>query len=175
MFRTLRHLTLAFAAVATLATATLVTTDDASARPGFRMGGPSLGRIHAGPRLVGRPNFVRPIIHRPHFRPHFRPHWHRCGWHRPCFVRWHRPYVYAAPVAAVTTYAAAPTYNRCTCLTKEYTPDGLVVFKDVCTKEIATAPVGTPGTPGPQTQLEEPAPQSPTAQGPATLQQPQVR
>jgi hypothetical protein len=172
MFRPIRTLTLAFAAVATLATATLVTTDEASARPGFsRMGGPGIARIHAGPRLIGRPNFARHVIHRPHFRPHW--HHHRCGWHRPCFVRWHRPYVYTAPVAAVTTYAATPTYNRCTCLTKEYTPDGLVVFKDVCTKEMATAPVGNPG-PGPQTQVEEPAPQSPTAQGPGVYQ-PQVR
>lgn len=158
MFRTLRHLTLAFAAVATLSFATVVTTEEASARPGFRTGGPSIGRIHAGPRLVGRPFVARHVFHRPHFRP-LRPHWHRCGGHRPCFVRWHRPTIYTAPVAAVTTYAAAPTYNRCTCLTKEYTQDGLVVFKDVCTKEMATVPVGSPGAPGPQTQLEEPAPQ----------------
>ena len=42
----------------------------------------------------------------------------------------------------------APTYptrsrltlrrrRHCTCLTKEYTSDGSVVFKDVCTKEMA--------------------------------------
>ena len=30
----------------------------------------------------------------------------------------------------------------CTCLTKTYTQDGLVVFADVCTKEAASAPVG---------------------------------
>jgi hypothetical protein len=29
----------------------------------------------------------------------------------------------------------------CTCLTKTYTPDGLVVFADACTKETASAPV----------------------------------
>jgi len=27
-------------------------------------------------------------------------------------------------------------------LTKEYTQDGLVVFQDVCTKEVASAPIG---------------------------------
>ena len=37
-------------------------------------------------------------------------------------------------------YAAAPVWNRCTCLTKEYTPEGAVVFKDLCTKEIAMNP-----------------------------------
>jgi hypothetical protein len=29
----------------------------------------------------------------------------------------------------------------CTCLTKSYTPDGLVVFADLCTQESASAPV----------------------------------
>ena len=29
----------------------------------------------------------------------------------------------------------------CTCLTKNYTPEGLVVFQDLCTKEMASAPV----------------------------------
>ena len=29
----------------------------------------------------------------------------------------------------------------CTCLTKTYTPSGLVVFADVCTKELASASV----------------------------------
>jgi hypothetical protein len=31
--------------------------------------------------------------------------------------------------------------NICTCLTKDYTPEGNVVFKDLCTKEMASAPV----------------------------------
>ena len=29
----------------------------------------------------------------------------------------------------------------CTCLTKNYTPEGMVVFQDLCTKEMASAPV----------------------------------
>ena len=52
--------------------------------------------------------------------------------------------------------AAAP--RPCTCLTKEYTPDNLVVFKDVCTKEVASAPVGN-------TQVQLPMP--PQQQEPA--------
>ena len=35
----------------------------------------------------------------------------------------------------------APTPGPCTCLTKNYTPSGLVVFADVCTKESASASV----------------------------------
>lgn len=37
--------------------------------------------------------------------------------------------------------AAAPAPGPCTCLVKDYTPDGLVVFTDMCTKESASAPV----------------------------------
>ena len=54
------------------------------------------------------------------------------------------PLIYGTGLVA-TSYAAAPVVaapRPCTCLTKEYTPDNLVVFKDVCTKEVASAPVG---------------------------------
>lgn len=37
--------------------------------------------------------------------------------------------------------AVATEPGPCTCLTKTYTPDGLVVFADICTKESASAPV----------------------------------
>ena len=56
---------------------------------------------------------------------------------------------------AATSYAVAPVAaapRPCTCLTKEYTPDNLVVFKDVCTKEVASAPIGN-------TQVQLPMPQ----------------
>ena len=50
--------------------------------------------------------------------------------------------VYAArPVI----YSAAPTVNRCTCLTKEYTQEGAVLFKDICTNEAAINPPPAPG------------------------------
>jgi hypothetical protein len=144
----------------------------------MRVGGPRLGghighRVHIGHRIrIGH--------HRPHFRPHFhpRPHWcHRFPWRCKVHVRWPRPIIVGAPVVAAATYAVAPRVtNRCTCLTKEYTQDGLVVFQDVCTKELAAAPIGNtqlppagatstyPSAPAPQTQLE-PAPQA----------QPQIR
>ena len=58
---------------------------------------------------------------------------------------------------------ATPVAGPCTCLTKTYTPDGLVVFADVCTKEAASARVdGTDVTPLPPVKSSEVAPvQSP--------------
>jgi hypothetical protein len=167
MFSKIRSAMLALAAVATLGLGAIVaTTDSADARGfggGFSRGGGSHiggghvgagrhfggGRVHiGGGRHIGhRPHIGhhRPHLHRHHV--HFRHHWchrfYRFG-HRHCgvHVRWYRPLV--ATVAA-TTYAVAPTVTTarpCTCLTKEYTPDNLVVFKDLCTKEVASAPAG---------------------------------
>jgi hypothetical protein len=181
MFSKIRNAALALAAVATLGAATLITTDSADAR-GFgggggmgmsrmgggggmgmaRMGG---GRVHLGGRVhVGGRVHLGNRIRIGHHRPHLRPNWcHRYHAHCRIHVRWPRPLLYAAPVVA-TTYAVAPLAAapapRCTCLTKEYTQDGLVVFQDVCTKEVASAPIGNT-----QTQLQLPAQQqAPTTQ-----------
>ncbi len=173
MFSKIRNAVLALAAVAALGTATLVTsTTSADAMRGGFSGGRSMGG-HVGmrsmggarmiaPRLGGRVhiggrvhlgNRIRIGIHRPHFRPNWCHRWHhRCHIH----VRWPRPVIYGAAPVIATTYAVAPAVaaapRPCTCLTKEYTQDGLVVFKDVCTKEVASAPVGNT-----QTQLQLPA------------------
>jgi hypothetical protein len=62
--------------------------------------------------------------------------------------------VVAAPVVA------AP--GPCTCLTKTYTQDGLVVFADVCTKEAASARVdGAEMTPVPPVKSSELTPPPP--------------
>jgi hypothetical protein len=56
-----------------------------------------------------------------------------------------------------TPAIAAP--GPCTCLTKTYTSDGLVVFADVCTKEAASARVdGSDVTPLPPVKSSEVAP-----------------
>ena len=135
---------LVLAAVASAGVTLVTSTSSADARPGLH------GGFGGG-------------FHRPHFQPHFRPHFHP---HR--HVRWHRPWVYgvgaavaapvlAAPVLAAPAYAAAaPKPGPCTCLIKEYTPDNLVVFKDLCTKEVASAPAGN-------TQALLPAPQAEAA------------
>ena len=139
---------LALAALATIGTAALVTsTSSADARAGFRGGfhGGFKGNIGRVARFTpDRPNWNPHKPNRPHWHPRVpRPHWH---------VRWHRSWGYGVGVAtaavAAPAYAAAPTYaapaapRPCTCLTKEYTPDNLVVFKDLCTKEMAAAPIG---------------------------------
>jgi hypothetical protein len=62
-----------------------------------------------------------------HHHRHRHPHWH---------VRYHRPVWYGVrPV-----YVARPVAGPCTCLSKEYTPDGAVLFKDRCTNEAAMNP-----------------------------------
>ena len=65
---------------------------------------------------------------------------------------------YVAPDAPAPVAAPGP----CTCLTKTYTQDGLVVFADVCTKEAASAPVdGGQVTPPAKTSQVTPPPAPP--------------
>src|SRR5215213_4506105 len=65
-------------------------------------------------------------VHRHHHR---HPHWH---------VRYHRPVWYGVRTVGYTV--ARPAAGPCTCLSKEYTPDGRVLFKDLCTNEAAINP-----------------------------------
>lgn len=169
MSRFTRKTVLALAAVASLGVLALA-TNDASARGfgggGMRSHGGGGGGIHlggGGMRHIGGGGNFRRIggIYKPHFRPHFRPHFvHRHHHHWRWGWAWRRPY-WVAPVVTTgiaTGVVAAPTWNRCTCLTKEYTPEGAVVFKDLCTKEIAMNP------PAVQPSAYDPS-QDPSAQG----------
>jgi hypothetical protein len=77
---------------------------------------------------------LKPIIH-----PIVWPHHH---YHHDWWVQWHRPHYVVEPVVATTTVSAPVvqrTESTCNCLTKEYLPDGGVLFKDLCTKEEAMA------------------------------------
>jgi hypothetical protein len=69
---------------------------------------------------------------------------------------------YAEPIVGSYTAPAVSTPGPCTCLTKSYTQDGMVVFADLCTKESAAAPVdgqGADATPvPPQPPSTPPAP-----------------
>jgi hypothetical protein len=56
-----------------------------------------------------------------------------------------RPVRYALPVVSS---------GPCTCLTKDYTPEGIVVFRDLCTKEMASAPVD--GSPAQASEVQAP-------------------
>ena len=71
-------------------------------------------------------------IHGNHHHGH---HHHR---HRHVKIHWHRRHIHL--VRPVTTTMLKPT---CTCLTKTYTSTGAVLFKDVCTNEIAMNPPET--------------------------------
>jgi hypothetical protein len=164
-------LTFALATAATIAAATLGSST-ADARGGFgggfgggRMGGgfasahignggrtltPILGRGgnpgRGNPGRIGKPRFPRWPGH--HWVWH--PHGHlvfRGG-------RWITiDEVADGPVDAAPI---APVAGPCTCLTKSYTPDGLVVFADVCTKEAASARVdGSPAAATPVPQLDK--------------------
>ena len=170
MFSKTRPVMLALAAVTTLGLTSLATTTSADAR-GFGGGGFSRGGMggHVGMRMGGGVRMghvgmrIRTVGIRPIRVVHRHPNW--CRFHGRCgiHVRWHRPLIYTGGLVA-TSYAVAPTVaiaKPCTCLTKEYTPDNLVVFKDLCTKEVASAPAGN-------TQALLPAPQP---EAPATTQQ----
>jgi hypothetical protein len=143
---------LMLAAVASVGATLALSTASADARPGFGGHG---GGFHGGGFRGG---FARVAPHRPHFHPRFP--------HRPHFVRWHRPWIYgvgAAAVAAPAYAAVAPkpaAAGPCTCLSKEYTPDNLVVFKDRCTKEMAAAPIGGPQQQGQAQPEPQPQPEA---------------
>ncbi len=85
-------------------------------------------------RVTGRSSAIRrriilpPIVLRHHHHHH---HWVFRG------GRW---IVLDGDVADAPVLAPASVPGPCTCLTKTYTPEGLVVFADVCTKESASAP-----------------------------------
>ena len=82
---------------------------------------------------------------------------HHNGHHHRHHVRLHG--VYVRPVS----YAVRVTEpGPCTCLTKGYTPEGTVMFKDQCTKEMASAPVGGSSD---QAQAAQTAQTAQTAQG----------
>jgi hypothetical protein len=124
-----RKLILSLAAVATLAGTALVSNNaDAMVVHGGRGGG--------HPVFIGH----RVSVNHPHV--HWR-HW----------ARWHDHYI-VGRVGLVTPVETAVQPGPCTCLTKNYTPEGMVVFQDLCTKEMASAPVaGTEQS----SQIEAPA------------------
>lgn len=77
--------------------------------------------------------FKPPIVwHHPHPWPVF-------AWHHEHWGVGAVDYPVAVDTTVGATTVAAPTTAPCNCLTKEYLPDGSVLFKDLCTKEAAMA------------------------------------
>jgi hypothetical protein len=121
-----RKFILGFAAIATLATAALAS---GSADAAFQRG--NGGHANLRPPVHRLP--PRIIVHGPRFH------------HDHIVVRRIYERGYVRPVGFSTPVAE----SLCNCLTKTYTPEGAVVFKDLCTKEMASAPVdGAPAQSG---------------------------
>lgn len=158
---------LALAAAASLG-ALAVSTTDASAFGHFGGGGRGFARASFArvgtPHVAFRQNFAFrrigfPKLYPPH-PPH--PHWAWWWWHHH-----HHHWIWGVPViaggvtyATTPSYASAPATNTCNCLTKQYTQEGAVVFKDVCTNEMAMNPPAA-----------DTAPQAPASLQPTPMQQ----
>jgi hypothetical protein len=155
-----RKVILTLAAAATVAAATLATSSASYAR-GIRFGGGPSGPSHfASVNHFARINHF-PRLHEP------RDPGHHIGLHEH-----HRHWAFrngiwieVDDVDAVDTVDVAP--GPCTCLTKNYTPTGLVVFADICTKESASAPVDSSAD-----ATQAPTTPPPVAQAPAATATP---
>ena len=131
---------LALTAVAALGLA----MTNASAKPGGPGFGPKGPGFNPGiNKPIFKPVFKPNLPVKPIFVPHWpkpHPHWH--VHYRPRI--WYPPVVAAPAVVAAPTYAVSrPVAGPCTCLSKEYTPEGAVLFKDRCTNEMAMNPPST--------------------------------
>jgi hypothetical protein len=147
-----RTLILTLAAAATITVASLASS--ASYARGFSGGGHASvgGHVSIGGhanfggrgRVAGNGGRLTPILnpgHPGHGYPGRPGRWAYHG-HGHWIFRGGRwivvdPVVGDAPDVAPVEAAASPA--PCTCMTKTYTPDGLVMFADVCTKEAASA------------------------------------
>jgi hypothetical protein len=114
-----RKIILSLAAIASLATIALASIP-ANAKSGGN-GGNMDNHNNGGQNMGGNYRYRHT-----HWQPHFK-----------------RYYAYGRYYVTPVTYTAIsrPVVNTCNCLTKEYTPSGVVVFKDLCTKEMASGPV----------------------------------
>lgn len=150
--------------LAAVATVGLLAVSTTSASAFARFGGRSFARANFArvgvPRLAFRQNFAIRRIAFPKLQPPHK-HWAWWWWHHH-----HHHWVWGVPIiAGGLTYASAPAYSSapaggtCNCLTKQYTQDGAVVFKDVCTNEMAMNP------PPADTAPQGPASQVPMQQG----------
>ena len=104
---------------------------------GARMGGGRIGgRVAVNRGRIDRPG--RGFAGRPGWAFNHHGHWIFRGGRWIVVDQLADAVPDVAPLAPVVAPVASS--GPCTCLTKTYTPDGLVMFADVCTKEAASAP-----------------------------------
>ena len=147
---------LTLAAAATVAAATLATSSASYAR-GF---GPGGGHV-SGPSHFASVNHFTRVNHIPRLNDPRDPGRH-IGLHEHHHHWAFRNGIWVGVDGDVAdTVDAAP--GPCTCLTKNYTPTGLVVFADICTKESASAPVDSAADATQAPTTPPPAAQAPAA------------
>ena len=123
---------LAVAASAALGLAMLAPTAASAHGGGHGGGGHGGGGMHGGGGHGGGGHGGGSRRPRSHRLRHYHPRWH---------VRYHRPIWYGVrPVYTAYSPRASSAAGPCTCLSKEYTPEGAVLFKDRCTNEAAMNP-----------------------------------
>ncbi|MGA8610977.1 MAG: hypothetical protein WB760_04555 [Xanthobacteraceae bacterium] len=162
-----RKVILTLAAAATVAAATLATSSASYAR-GVHFGGGG-GHVSGPSHFASANHFARvnhfPRLHDPRDPGrHIGLHEHHRHWAFRNGI-----WIEVDDVDAADTVDVAPavTPGPCTCLTKNYTPTGLVVFADICTKESASAPVD-----GTADATQAPTTPAPVAQAPAATATP---
>ncbi len=139
-----RKVILALATAATIAAAGLASSAADARGFGGSGGGfgrsASIGRVGGGHFSAKGGRTLTPILNpgRPG-RPGFPGHGHLAHHHHHRIFRGGRWIIIDDVVDVAPVVDPAP--GPCTCLTKNYTPDGLVVFADLCTKESASARV----------------------------------
>ena len=117
---------LAVAASAALGLAMLAPTSASAMHGGGHGGGGMHGGGHGGGHFGGGHFGGGHFGHH-----HFHPRWH---------VRYYRPIWYGVRPVYTAYSPRIVTPGPCTCLSKEYTPEGAVLFKDRCTNEAAMNP-----------------------------------
>ena len=146
-----RKILAALAAIAIVSSAALVSTSASAAPQGIEL---NKNFANKKPPKIVHPHFPKApppkvvqwkkpvIVHKPIIV------------HKPVIVRY--PVIRTVPVAYAVSKPVKAVAGPCTCLTKQYTPEGAVVFKDICTSEAAINP---PPQPPQQTGLLEVRPQ----------------
>ena len=102
--------------------------------PGVRLG---ISRLHGYHSHWGLHRF-----NHWHWGYHRFYHWNY-SWYRPYWSHYrYRPYAYGAVSSAPVSVQQQPAAAPANCLTKQYLPNGGVIFQDRCTQESAVAPSG---------------------------------